>query len=131
MTCLFNNFKLVISSFPGKCCISAVLKKVSHNHFCLLEQTVAYIENATIGCYDRLVNNLVLMVLCQLSLPKTVTSCLTTLWDKAIHLIRTIHDISNVTYGSTEDLPLLRPGQGSMCGPFFWLLRHWLNAVVS
>jgi hypothetical protein len=92
---------------------------------------VAYIENATIGCYDRLVNNLILMVLCQLSLPKTVTSCLTTLWDKAIHLIRTIHDISNVTYGSTEDLPLLRPGQGSMCGPFFWLLCHWLNAVVS
>jgi hypothetical protein len=50
---------------PGKCCSSAVLKKVlAHDHIRILKQTAdAFTENDAVRCYGRLVNNLVLMVL--------------------------------------------------------------------
>ncbi len=50
-------------SVPGKQCISTVLKKVlSHDHVRITKATASFIENDAIGCYDRLVNNLVLML---------------------------------------------------------------------
>jgi hypothetical protein len=33
----------------------------------------------------------------------------------------------SVSYGSTVARPLYGPGQGSMCGPLFWLLCYWLT----
>jgi hypothetical protein len=114
-------------SRPGKRCISAVLKKVlQHDHIWLLRQTAAFIENDATGCYERLVNNLILMVLKKLGIPQTVTQCLGLLWDNTIHLIKTIYSTSDITYTSTPDTPLYRPGQGSMCGPIFWILCYWL-----
>jgi hypothetical protein len=60
-------------SRPGKCYISAVLKKVlQHDHIRLLKQTGAFVENDATGSYDRLVNNLILMVLKKLGIPETV-----------------------------------------------------------
>jgi hypothetical protein len=73
-------------SHPDKQCLSAVLKKVlSHDIIRMTKCAAAFIENAAVGCYDRLVNNLVLMLLAKLGLPTTVTACLVTLWDSAIH----------------------------------------------
>jgi len=48
------------------------------------------------------------------------------LWDSTVHLIKTLYGISSVSYGSMAARPLYGPGQGSMCGPLFWLLCYWL-----
>jgi hypothetical protein len=51
-------------SRSGKRYTSAVLKKViCHDYVRLLKQSAAFVENDTVGCYDRLVNNLILLVL--------------------------------------------------------------------
>jgi len=114
-------------SVPGKHCLSAVLKKVlSHDHLRLTKTGGAFIENDAVGCYDRLVNNLVLMLLVKLGLPKSVASCIGELWDNVVHLIKTVYGISLVTYGCTTDKPLYGPSQGSTCGPLFWLLCYWV-----
>jgi hypothetical protein len=94
-------------SVPGKQCLSAVLKKVlSHDYIRLMKTAGAFIENDAIGCYDRLVNNLVLMLLVKLGLPKPVASCVGDLWDNVVHLIKTVYGISSVTYGMTAEKPL-------------------------
>jgi hypothetical protein len=74
-------------------------------------------------------NNIVLLLLEKLGLPRTATSCLSQLWDTVIHLIKTTYGTSQVSYGHTPEQPLYGPGQGSTCGPLFWLLCYWL--IVS
>jgi ribonuclease HI len=107
--------------------ILALFEKVlSHDHLRLTKTGGAFLENDAIGCYDRLVNNLVLMLLVKLGLPKSVASCIGELCDNVIHLIKTVYGISSVTYGSTTDKPLYGPGQGSTCGTLFWLLCYWV-----
>ncbi len=76
-------------SVTGKQCRSAVLKKVlSHDHVQITKSTASFIENDAIGCYNRLVNNLVLMLLVKLGLPKSAADCIGTLWDEVIHLVK-------------------------------------------
>jgi hypothetical protein len=114
-------------SVPGKHCISAVLKKVlCHDHLCLTKTNGAFLENDAVGCYDRLVNHLVLILMIKLGLPKSVAACIGGLWENVVHLIKTIYGISSVTYGNTTDKPLYGPGQGLTCGPIFWLLCYWV-----
>jgi hypothetical protein len=114
-------------SVPGKHCLSAVLKKVpSHDHLRLTKQNGAFLENDAVGCYDRLVNNIVLMLMLKMGIPKTVAACIADLWDNVVHLIKTIYGISSITYSSTTQKPLYGPGQGSTCGPIFWLLCYWV-----
>jgi hypothetical protein len=117
-------------SRPGKRCISAVLKKVlQHDHIRLQKQTAAFVESDATGYYDRLMNNILLMVLRKLGIPLSVVSSLGSLWDRTVHLIKTIYGTSSITYTSTAAMPLYGPGQGSMCGPIFWILCYWL--IVS
>lgn len=117
-------------SVPGKHCLSAVLKKVlCHDYLRITKRAGAFIENDAVGCYDRLVNNLVLIIMTKLGMPKTVVACIGDLWDQVVHLIKTIYGISSVTYGNTKAKPLYGPGQGSTCGPLFWLLCYWV--IVS
>ena len=118
-------------SVPGKHCISAVIKKVlCHDHLRVTKRNGAFSENDAVGCYDRLVNNLVLMLLVKLGIPKSVAACIGDLWDNVVHLIKTIYGISSVTYGNTEGKPLYGPGQGSTCGPIFWLLCYWVIVTL-
>lgn len=119
--------EMQFGSRPGKRCVSAVLKKVlSHDHISLMCLTAGFVENDAVGCYDCLMNNLILMVLKKLGLPLSVSTCLGTLWDSAVHFIKTWYGTADVNYSSTTETPLYSPGQGSMCGPLFWLLCHWL-----
>jgi hypothetical protein len=112
-------------SRPGRQCISAVIKKVlSQDYMWLTQKTAAFIENDAIGCYDRLVNNLILILLKKLGLPPAVSACMGELWDKVVHLIKAVYGISDILYGSTGEVPLYGPGQGSTCGPLFWLLCY-------
>jgi hypothetical protein len=87
---------------PGKHCLSAVLKKVlCHDHLRLTKRSGVFLENDATGCYDRLVNNLVLMILIKLGLTRSVAACVRDLWDNVVHLLKTIYGISSVTYCST------------------------------
>jgi hypothetical protein len=114
-------------SVPGKHCLSAVLKKVlCHDHLQLTKCNGAFLENDAVGCYDRLVNNLVFMLMVNLGIPKTVAACIGDLWDNIVHLIKTVYGISSVTYTNTSHKPLYGPGQGSTCGPISLLLCYWV-----
>jgi hypothetical protein len=113
-------------SIPGKQCISAVLMKVlSHDYLRVTKTAGAVIENDAISCYDRLVNSLVLMLLIKLGSPKSVAASIGELWDTVVHLIKTIYGISSVTYGNTAERALYGLGQGSTCGPLFWIICYW------
>jgi hypothetical protein len=92
----------------------------------MTKRTGAFLENDAVGCYDRIVNNLVLMLMIKLGIPKSITACIGDLWENVVHLIKTIYGISSVTYGNTSRKPLYGPGQGSTCGPVFWLLCYWV-----
>jgi hypothetical protein len=112
-------------SRAGHCCLSAVLKKLlSYEHVRIMKTTTAFIENDAMGCYDCLMNNLLLLVLKKLGLSPTTTKCLGELWDTAIHLTKTAYGTSDITYCSTSEKPLYGLGQGSMCSPLFWLLTY-------
>ncbi len=114
-------------SVPGKQCLSTVLTKVlGHNHASMTKTTASFIENDAVGCYDRLVNTLVLMLLIKLGLPPSVADCIGATWDEVVHHVKTIYGTSTVTYGSSIETPLYGPGQGSTCGPLFWLLCYWV-----
>jgi len=114
-------------SRPGRNCHTAVLHKVlSHDIVRLTRTTAAFIENDAIGCYDRLMNNLLILLLLKLGLPGTVTQSLGGTWNQTIHHIKTAYGTSEITYGSTPEVPLFGPGQGSTCGPIFWLLYFCL-----
>jgi hypothetical protein len=65
---------------------SAVLSKVlQHDIIRLTKTTAAYIKNNAIGCYDQLVNNVVLLMLRKMGLPDSVALCLSQLWD--LHVV--------------------------------------------
>jgi hypothetical protein len=114
-------------SVPGKHCISAVLKKVlSHDYLRLTKTSGAFIENDAVGCYNRIVNNLVLLIMAKLGIPKSVLNCIGNLWDQVVHFIKTTYGISTESYGNTSTNPLYGPGQGCTCGPLFWLLCYWI-----
>jgi hypothetical protein len=83
------------------------------------------------GCYDRLVNNLLLLILPHLGMPDTVTTCMWNLWDQTVYHIKTIYGTSTSTYYTTPLVPLFGPGQGSTCGPIFWLLCFCLIVAAA
>jgi hypothetical protein len=116
LTCTTNNLvpNMQFVSRPGKCCHSAVLQKVlSHDIIWLTKLTAAFTENDAVGCYDRLMNNVSLLILFWMGVPSTVTSSIGKIWDQAVHHIKKIYGTSTSTYSSTPTFPLFGPGQGS------------------
>jgi hypothetical protein len=110
-------------SRTGRQCQSDVLQKVlCHDMARITKLPTAFIENDAVGCYDRLVNNLILLLLAKLGFAHSVCSCLGVLWDSTTYFIKTLYGTSSVAYSSTAEVPLFGPGQGSNTGPPFWLI---------
>jgi len=112
-------------SQPGKQCPSTVLHKVLlHDISRWTKAPMACIENYAVGCYDRLVNSLVLLVLRKFGFPPSITACFSHLWDNTCHLIKTQYGTSTVHYFSSSSCPLYGPSQGSTYGPVFWIICY-------
>jgi hypothetical protein len=83
---------------------------------------LAYIENDAVGCYDRIINPLVLIFLRILGLSTTLVASLAQTWEATYHKIKTLYGISRHQYTNTLQFLLYGPGQGSTIRPFLWLL---------
>jgi hypothetical protein len=110
-------------SRASKLCHSAVLnKQLTFEIHKYTKQPIAYIENDAVGCYDRIMNPLILLFLRILGLSPSAVASLAATWESTYHRIRTLYGISKEVYSNTSDRPLYGPGQGSTIGPFLWLL---------
>jgi len=110
-------------SRPGKLCISPVLnKQLTYDIVRQTKQTIAVIENDAVGCYDRLMNPLILLGMRWLGVPESLAKSITLTWSHTTHLIKTQFGVSTVSYTNTPQTPLFGPGQGSTTGPTLWQL---------
>jgi len=110
-------------SRPAKLCISAVLSKQLQFEIQRYKRhPIAYIENDATGCYDRIVNPLVLLFLLKLGVPEPVVRLFAETWQYTEHRIKTMYGVSEVSYQNTFEYFLFRPGQGSTIGPLLWLI---------
>jgi len=110
-------------SRASKRCHSTVLnKQLTFEIHRYIKKPIAYIENDAVGCYDRIVNPLVLLALRILGLSATLTSSLAATWEHTFHRIKSLYGVSSETYQNSSDQPLYGPGQGSTIGPLLWLL---------
>jgi hypothetical protein len=106
-----------------KLCHSAVLnKQLTFEIHKYTKQHIVYIENDAVGCYDRIMNPLILLFLRILGLSPSAVASLAATWESTYHRIRTLYGISKEVYSNTLDQPLYGPGQGSTIGSFLWLL---------
>jgi hypothetical protein len=110
-------------SRPKKLCQSATLnKQLTFEILRYKNETAAFIKNDAVGCYDRIVNPLVLLMLWKLGVPQSAIQSLAQTWEHTLHHIKTHYGISEQTYSNSKEASLFGPGQGSTLGPFLWLL---------
>jgi len=110
-------------SRPAKLCISAVLNKQLQMEIKRYQKKpMAYIENDATGCYDRIVNPLVLLFLRKLGIPQPVLQSIAKTWANTTHKIKTTYGVSNAQYQNSLEYFLFGPGQGSTIGPLLWLI---------
>ncbi len=107
----------------AKQCISTVLNKVPQLEIQrYYKHPLAYIENEAVGCYDKIMNPLILLALRQLGIPHEVLTSLAETWAHMMHRIKMIYGISDQFYTNTVGYFLYGPGQGFTIGPILWLL---------
>jgi hypothetical protein len=110
-------------SRPARQCIGAVLLKVLQWEIQRISKTtMAYIENDAIGCYDRIMNSLVILFLRKMGISRTILESLTQTWENKSHHIKTMYGISEQSYENSANNFLYGPGQGSTIGPILWLI---------
>jgi hypothetical protein len=110
-------------SRSGKLCQSAMLnKQLVFDITRYTKETTAFIENDAVGCFDRIANPLVLLILRRLGLPRSVVNSLAQIREEITHVIRTQYGISDEGYTNDVLNFLYGPGQGATLGPFLWLL---------
>jgi len=91
-------------SQPAKQCHSAVLNKVlTYEIHQYQKQPLAFIENDAVGCFDRIVNPLVLTFLQILGVKPSLLQFLSRTWEQTYHNIRTLFGTSQKTYCNTEN----------------------------
>jgi hypothetical protein len=77
-------------SRPGKHCHSAILnKQLTFEILRQTKETAAFIENDAIGCYDRMVNPILILCLRKLGTNPKVAASLAKSWQHTIHRIKT------------------------------------------
>jgi hypothetical protein len=114
-------------SRPGKLCISPVLnKQLTHDIIRQMKQTAAIIENDAVGCYDRLMNPLLLLAMRWLGVPESLARSIALTWSNTTHSIKTHFGVSTITNSNTPTTPLFGPGQGSTTGPSLWQISFVL-----
>jgi hypothetical protein len=110
-------------SRASKLCHSAVLnKQLTFEIHRYQKHPLVYIENDAVGCYDRIINPLVLIFLRILGLSPSAVSSLASTWEQTYHRIKTLYGISEELYRNNPERLLYGPGQGSTIGPYLWLL---------
>jgi hypothetical protein len=81
-------------SRPARLCISAVLNKQLQLEIQRYRKfPFAYIENDATGCYDHIVNPLVLLFLRKLGDPAATIKSLASTWESTIHRIKTLYGV--------------------------------------
>jgi hypothetical protein len=111
----------------SKLCHSTVLNKcLTYEMHQYKKQTIAYLENNAVGCFDRIANPLVLIFLQILGISATAVALLAQTWENTYHTVKTLYGISKECYTNNAQRLLYGPGQGSTIGPFLWLLCFYL-----
>jgi len=119
--------EMQFGSRPGKQCTCAVLHKLlCYDITRHTKETAAFIKNDTVGCFDSMVNNLLILCLRRLGMKPSATQSLGLSWAQCTHYIRTQFGISSQSYSNTISNPLFGPGQGSTIEPFLWILCYCL-----
>ncbi len=117
-------------SRPGRHCHSAILnKQLTFEIIRQTKATAAFIENDVIGCYDRMVNPILILYLWRLGTNAQIAESLALTWENTVHRIKTKYGVSTECYTNTDNDLLYGPGQGSTWGPFLWLLYFILIAT--
>ena len=110
-------------SRDGQISISAVFNKVlTFDLARMLRHVMATEENDAIGCYDRIMQQLVALYLMRMGIAIAAITCVCRTFDEAKHYVKTAHGIAKETYTGTKEVPLYGAGQGTTGGPFFWLV---------
>jgi hypothetical protein len=110
-------------SRAAKLCISAALnKQLQFEIQWYKKQPIVYIKNDATGCYDRIVNPLVLLFLRKIGVLWNTVKSLASTWESTTHRIRTMYGVSAEHYINHLDYFLFGPGQGSTIGTLLWLI---------